>query len=108
MIFGEPCSSRFRSFCGRFRECEASPHNRLAILGITGMLACRQEFAVMAATFALIPPREPESLNVTLRWRACGLSSSGEAFWFPFFSGFSATLDSWSDEWRREITFSSF
>src|SRR5262249_40217432 len=27
----------------------------LAILGIAGMLACRQEFAVMAATLALIP-----------------------------------------------------
>ncbi len=29
----------------------------LAALGITGMLACRQEFAVMVATFAILPPR---------------------------------------------------
>ncbi len=41
----------------------------LAVLGIAGMLACRQEFAVMAATFALIPPRQPEPLSATLRWR---------------------------------------
>ena len=41
----------------------------LAVLGIAGMLACRQEFAVMAATFAFIPPREPEPLSATLRWR---------------------------------------
>ncbi len=50
----------------------------LAVLGISGMLACRQEFAVMAATFAIIPPREPEPLSATLRWRhilvAAGLS----------------------------------
>ena len=25
------------------------------------MLACRQEFAVMVATFAFLPPREPEN-----------------------------------------------
>ena len=41
----------------------------LAALGIAGMLACRQEFAVMAATFALIPPRSPEPLTRALRWR---------------------------------------
>ena len=42
---------------------------RWRLLGIAGMLACRQEFAVMAATFAFIPPREPEPLTTTLRWR---------------------------------------
>ena len=40
-----------------------------AAVGIAGMLACRQEFAVMVATFAFLPPREPESLSLTLRWR---------------------------------------
>ena len=35
-----------------------------AALGIAGMLACRQEFAVMVATFAFLPPRRPESLSV--------------------------------------------
>jgi Predicted membrane protein (DUF2079) len=41
----------------------------LAVVGIAGMLACRQEFAIMAATFAFIPPRRPEPLSATLRWR---------------------------------------
>src|SRR5207248_9304781 len=37
--------------------------------GIAGMLACRQEFAIVVATLALLPPRRPEPLSVTLRWR---------------------------------------
>ena len=40
-----------------------------AALGIGGMLACRQEYAVMVATFAFLPPREPETLSSSLRWR---------------------------------------
>ena len=40
-----------------------------AAAGIAGMLACRQEFAVMVATFAFMPPRRSESLGVTLRWQ---------------------------------------
>ena len=35
-----------------------------AAVGIAGMLACRQEYAVMVATFAFLPPREPETLSV--------------------------------------------
>jgi hypothetical protein len=42
---------------------------RLAAVGIAGMLACRQEFAVIVATLAILPPRRPESLDTTLRWR---------------------------------------
>jgi hypothetical protein len=42
---------------------------RWATAGVAGMLACRQEFAVMVATLAFLPPRRPESLTVTLRWR---------------------------------------
>jgi hypothetical protein len=45
----------------------------LAAVGIGGMLACRQEFGIMVATFALLPPRLPESLSVTLRWRRAAL-----------------------------------
>ncbi len=41
----------------------------MAAAGIAGMLACRQEYAVMVATFAFLPPRDPETLSVTLRWR---------------------------------------
>jgi len=40
-----------------------------AVIGIAGMLACRQEYAIMAATFAFLPPREPETLSKTLQWR---------------------------------------
>jgi hypothetical protein len=41
----------------------------IAAMGVAGMLACRQEYAVMVATFAILPPREPETLSVTLTWR---------------------------------------
>jgi hypothetical protein len=41
----------------------------VAAVGVAGMLACRQEYAVMAATFAFLPPRDPETLTTTLRWR---------------------------------------
>jgi hypothetical protein len=40
-----------------------------AALGIAGMFACRQEYAVMVATFAFLPPRSPENLTKTLVWR---------------------------------------
>jgi hypothetical protein len=54
----------------------------LSALGIAGMFACRQEFAVMVATFAFLPSREPESLSVTLRWRQ-GMLLVG-LFWLLF------------------------
>jgi hypothetical protein len=44
-------------------------HVGLAAAGVLGMLACRQEFAVMVAMFAFLPPREPEDLTRTLNWR---------------------------------------
>src|SRR5437588_492629 len=40
---------------------------RLAALGIGGMLACRQEFGLMVATFAALPVREPEDVGRTYR-----------------------------------------
>ncbi len=40
-----------------------------AAIGVAGMLACRQEYAVMVATFAFMPPRRPENLSKTLLWR---------------------------------------
>ena len=45
------------------------PIDRWAAIGIAGMLACRQEYAIMVATFGFLPPREPESLSKTLLWR---------------------------------------
>jgi hypothetical protein len=40
----------------------------LSALGIGGMLACRQEFAVVTATLGLIPPREEEDVARSYRW----------------------------------------
>jgi len=57
----------------------------LSALGIAGMLACRQEFAVMVATFAFLPPREPETLSVTLRWRRVTLLVGLFWLFFGFF-----------------------
>jgi hypothetical protein len=59
----------------------------LAGLGIAGMLACRQEYAVVLATFAFLPPRDPESLSVTLRWRYLTLLF-GLLWVFPVFFGY--------------------
>jgi len=56
----------------------------LAAVGIAGMLACRQEFAVMVATFAFLPGREPENLSITLRWRQATLLVGLSWFIFGF------------------------
>ena len=40
----------------------------LACAGVSGLLACRQEFAMMVATLAIVPAREPEDLGATYRW----------------------------------------
>ena len=55
----------------------------LAALGIAGMLACRQEFAVMAATFAFIPPREARAAERDAAMAAPDRFSSGSS-WFLF------------------------
>jgi hypothetical protein len=57
----------------------------LAALGIAAMLACRQEYAVIVATFAFLPAREPEPLGVTLRWRQATLLVGLVWFLFGFF-----------------------
>jgi Predicted membrane protein (DUF2079) len=43
-------------------------HRGLAILGVAGMLASREEYSVMVASFALIPPREDEDIGTTYTW----------------------------------------
>lgn len=40
----------------------------IAALGILGMLACRQEMAVVVASLAILPPRSPEDPGRTFRW----------------------------------------
>jgi hypothetical protein len=62
-----------------------SRHVPLATVGILLMLACRQEYAVMAATFAFLPPREPESLTRTLKWRQAILVAGLCWLFFGFF-----------------------
>jgi hypothetical protein len=57
----------------------------LAALGIFMMLACRQEFAVMVATFAFLPAREPEDLTRTLNWRQSLLAIGMVWLLFGFF-----------------------
>jgi hypothetical protein len=62
-----------------------SRHVVLAGLGIMGMLGCRQEFAVMVATFGFLPPQEPESFMRTLRWRQALFSLGLAWLLFGFF-----------------------
>ena len=62
-----------------------SRHVALAAAGIFGMLACRQEFAVMVATFAFLPAREPENLTRTLNWRQALLTVGLSWLLFGFF-----------------------
>lgn len=53
-----------------------------ALVGVAGLLACRQEFAVLTASLAFLPPRRPESLTKTLHWRNALVI--GGACWFLF------------------------
>jgi uncharacterized membrane protein len=43
-------------------------HRGLAALGVAGMLASREEFSVMVASFALIPPKDDEDIGTTFAW----------------------------------------
>jgi len=55
---------------------------RVTAVGVGGMLACRQEFAAVVASLALLPPRRPEDAGRSYRW-AHGLVVLG-AGWFLF------------------------
>ncbi|HWE38597.1 MAG TPA: DUF2079 domain-containing protein [Isosphaeraceae bacterium] len=69
-------------------------HRGLATLGIGGMLACRQELAVVVATLAILPPREPEDIGRTYRW-ARGVIWLGTAWvLFGFFGYLHARVGS--------------
>jgi hypothetical protein len=62
-------------------------HRGLATLGIGGMLACRQELAVVVAMLAILPPREPEDIGRTYRW-ARGVIWLGTAWVLFAFLGY--------------------
>lgn len=59
----------------------------LSALGIGGMLSCRQEYAIVVASLAFLPAREPEELARTYRW-ARVLLLLGLAWFFMVFFGF--------------------
>ncbi len=40
----------------------------LTAFGIAGMLACREEYALVVACLAILPPRRPEEIGRTYRW----------------------------------------
>src|SRR5262249_11294754 len=41
---------------------------RLTALGVVGLLACRQECALLVASLAILPPREPEEVGSRYVW----------------------------------------
>jgi hypothetical protein len=45
----------------------------VATAGVAGMLACRQEFALVVASLAIVPAREPESADHRRRWALAAL-----------------------------------
>jgi len=57
-------------------------HRGWAALGIGGMLACRQEWAVVVAMLPLIPARNAERPETTLRWTRAAVYLG--IFWFAF------------------------
>lgn len=44
-------------------------HRGLLTIGIVGLLFCRQEWAFVVASIAIIPAKEPENPERTLQWR---------------------------------------
>jgi hypothetical protein len=60
-------------------------HRGLATLGIGGMLACRQEFALVVASLAILRPREPEDLGRTYRWARAVVVIGAAWLLFGFF-----------------------
>ncbi len=61
----------------------------LACLGVAGLLACRQEFALFVATLSLVPPRAPEPISRRYRW-ALTLTLLGLGWLLVGFFGFLA------------------
>jgi hypothetical protein len=68
----------------------------LAAAGIVGMLACRQEFAVMVASLALVPPRRPEDLGRTARWARWTVLTG--AVWWLLFLFYLGMFKGWGDQ----------
>ncbi len=58
---------------------------KLTAVGIGGLLACRQEFAFVVASLAMVPPRELEDIGRTYRWSRAALVIGLVWFLFLFF-----------------------
>lgn len=58
----------------------------LSVLGVAGLLACRQEFALLVASLSILPPRQPGSIVRRYRWTKTLL---GVGFgWFFLYLGY--------------------
>lgn len=57
----------------------------LAAFGVAGMLACREEFAIMLASFALLPPKAEEDVGTTFAWARTAVYLAAGWFLFAFF-----------------------
>ena len=66
----------------------------LAILGVAGLLACRQEFALAVASLAILPPRAPQSILDRQRW-AASLWFAGLAWVLVVFFGYLVVQNGW-------------
>lgn len=63
----------------------------LTAVGVGGLLACRQEFALMVASMAILPPREPQSIVGRFRW-ARALLFTGLGWFLVGFLGYLALV----------------
>jgi hypothetical protein len=63
----------------------------LAILGVVGMLASREEYSMMVATFALLPPKDDEEIGTTYAWAKAAVLV-GVAWWLFAFLGSQALM----------------
>jgi hypothetical protein len=59
--------------------------------GVLGMLACRQEYAVILASFIIVPPRRPEDMGRTYLWTWSALMGGTVWLLFAFFGYLSWT-----------------
>jgi hypothetical protein len=67
----------------------------LTLLGVGGLLACRQEYALWVALLSLVPPRAPEDIVRRFRWCAT-LWFTGLAWLLIAFFTYLAVVAGWS------------
>lgn len=75
-----------------------SRDRRLTAIGFVGMLACRQEFAVVIATFAVIDAREREDVGKSYLWAWSAMMIGLGWLFFAFFTYLSYTAGPRSPE----------